>query len=114
MKSTLIPLTPHFALDQYAKWGVKGIKVDFMQRDDQKLINFYFKVCSEAAKRKMLVDFHGGQKQITMTRTWPHMISGESVRGMEWRKWSADFGPKHNGTLPFSRMFLGPMDYPPG
>jgi len=42
-----------------------------MQRDDQKLINFYFKVSSETAKRKMLVDFHGGQKQITMTRTWP-------------------------------------------
>jgi alpha-glucosidase len=58
------------ALDQYAKWGIKGIKVDFMQRDDQMLINFYHKVCRETAKRRMLVDFHGGQKQITMTRTW--------------------------------------------
>ena len=102
------------ALDQYAKWGVKGIKVDFMQRDDQKLINFYYKVSSETAKRKMLVDFHGGQKQITMTRTWPNMISGEGVRGMEWSKWSADSEPKHNVTLPFTRMFLGPMDYTPG
>src|SRR6195256_34869 len=74
------------ALDQYAKWGIKGIKVDFMQRDDQKLINFYYKVCSETAKRKMLVDFHGGQKQITMTRTWPNMISGEGVCGMEGRR----------------------------
>src|SRR5256886_16070275 len=78
-----------------------------MQRDDQKLINFYYKVCSEAAKRKMLVDFHGGQKQVTMTRTWPNMISGEGVRGMEWSKWSADSEPKHNVTLPFTRMFLG-------
>ena len=102
------------ALDQYAKWGVKGIKVDFMQRDDQKLINFYFRVCSETAKREMLVDFHGGQKQITMTRTWPNMISGEGVRGMEWSKWSAESEPKHNVTLPFTRMFLGPMDYTPG
>jgi len=102
------------ALDLYAKWGVKGIKVDFMQRDDQKLINFYYKVCSEAAKRKMLVDFHGGQKQITMTRTWPNMISGEGVRGMEWSKWSAESEPTHNVTLPFTRMFLGPMDYTPG
>ena len=102
------------ALDQYAKWGIKGIKVDFMQRDDQKLINFYYKVCSETAKRKMLVDFHGGQKQVTMTRTWPNMISGEGVRGMEWSKWSADSEPKHNVTLPFTRMFLGPMDYTPG
>ena len=102
------------ALDQYAKWGIKGIKVDFMQRDDQLLINFYHKVSRETAKRKMLVDFHGGQKQITMTRTWPNMISGEGVRGMEWSKWSADSEPKHNVTLPFTRMFLGPMDYTPG
>jgi alpha-glucosidase len=102
------------ALDQYAKWGIKGIKVDFMQRDDQKLINFYYKVCGETAKRKMLVDFHGGQKQITMTRTWPNMINGEGVRGMEWSKWSMESEPKHNVTLPFTRMFLGPMDYTPG
>jgi len=102
------------ALDQFAKWGIKGIKVDFMQRDDQLLINFYHKVCRETAKRKMLVDFHGGQKQVTMTRTWPNMISGEGVRGMEWSKWSADSEPKHNVTLPFTRMFLGPMDYTPG
>lgn len=102
------------ALDLYLKWGIAGIKVDFMQRDDQKLINFYYKVSSECAKRHMLVDFHGGQKQVTMTRTWPNMISGEGVRGMEWSKWSADTEPKHNVTLPFTRMFLGPMDYTPG
>jgi len=102
------------ALDQYAKWDIKGIKVDFMQRDDQLLINYYHKVCRETAKRHMLVDFHGGQKQITMTRTWPNMISGEGVRGMEWSKWSSDSEPKHNVTLPFTRMFLGPMDYTPG
>jgi len=102
------------ALDQYAKWGIKGVKVDFMQRDDQLLINYYHKVCRETAKRHMLVDFHGGQKQITMTRTWPNMISGEGVRGMEWSKWSAESEPKHNVTLPFTRMFLGPMDYTPG
>jgi alpha-glucosidase len=102
------------ALDQYERWGVKGVKVDFMQRDDQLLINFYHKVSRETAKRKMLVDFHGGQKQITMTRTWPNMISGEGVRGMEWSKWSTDSEPKHNVTLPFTRMFLGPMDYTPG
>ena len=102
------------AFDQFQKWGVKGIKIDFMQRNDQKLINFYYKTCREAAKRKMLVDFHGGQIQITMTRTWPNMISGEGVRGMEWSKWSADAEPQHNVTLPFTRMFLGPMDYTPG
>jgi alpha-glucosidase len=102
------------ALDQYAKWGVVGIKVDFMQRSDQLLINYFHKVSRETAKRKMLVDFHGDQKPATMTRTWPNLISTEGVRGLEWSKWSADAEPKHNVTLPFTRMFLGPMDYTPG
>ncbi len=101
-------------LDQFAKWGVKGIKVDFMQRSDQLLINYYHKVSRETAKRKMLVDFHGDQKPATMTRTWPNLISTEGVRGMEWSKWSAETDPDHDVTLPFTRMFLGPMDYTPG
>jgi alpha-glucosidase len=102
------------AFDEFQKWGVKGLKIDFMQRNDQKLINFYYKASREAAKRHMLVDFHGGQSQITMTRTWPNMISGEGVRGLEWSKWSAETEPQHNITLPFTRMFLGPMDFTPG
>jgi alpha-glucosidase len=102
------------ALDQYAKWGIKGIKVDFMQRSDQLVINYYHKVSRETAKRKMLVDFHGDQKPAVMTRTWPNLISTEGVRGLEWSKWSAETEPKHNVTLPFTRMFLGPMDYTPG
>jgi len=102
------------ALDQFEKWGVKGIKVDFMQRSDQILIDYYYRVSRECAKRKMLVDFHGGQKSASMTRTWPNLISTEGVRGMEWSKWSSDSEPKHNVTLPFTRMFLGPMDYTPG
>jgi len=102
------------ALDQFQKWGVKGIKVDFMQRSDQLLTDYFYRVSSECAKRKMLVDYHGDQKPATMTRTWPNLISTEGVRGMEWSKWSADSEPKHNVTLPFTRMFLGPMDYTPG
>jgi alpha-glucosidase len=102
------------ALDQFEKWGVKGIKVDFMQRNDQLLIDYYYKVCREAAKRKMLVDFHGAQKPASMTRTWPNLINTEGVRGMEWSKWSAESEPEHNVTLPFTRMFLGPLDYTPG
>jgi alpha-glucosidase len=102
------------ALDQFAKWDVKGIKVDFMQRSDQLLINFYNKLSYEAAKRKMLVDFHGDQKPSVMTRTWPNLISTEGVRGLEWDKWSAETDPLHDVTLPFTRMFLGPMDFTPG
>jgi alpha-glucosidase len=102
------------ALDQYARWGIKGIKVDFMQRNDQLLMNFYHRLSSECAKRKMLVDFHGAQRPASLTRTWPNLISSEGVRGMEWSKWSAETEPQHNVTLPFTRMFLGPMDYTPG
>ncbi len=105
-------LTP--ALDQFEKWGIKGIKVDFMQRSDQIMMNYFAKVCREAAKRHMLVDFHGAQKPATMMRTWPNLINTEGVRGMEWSKWSWESEPKHNVTLPFTRMFLGPMDYTPG
>ena len=102
------------ALDQFERWGIKGIKVDFMQRSDQLLIDYYHKVSRETAKRKMLVDFHGDQKPAVMTRTWPNLISTEGVRGLEWSKWSAETDPKHTVTLPFTRMFLGPMDFTPG
>ncbi|HEY6806359.1 MAG TPA: glycoside hydrolase family 97 protein [Pyrinomonadaceae bacterium] len=102
------------ALAQYEKWGVKGLKVDFMQRDDQPIMNFYAKVCREAAKRKMLVDFHGAIRPATMTRTWPNLINTEGVRGLEQNKWSKYSSPEHNVTLPFTRMFLGPLDYTPG
>ena len=103
---------PAFA--QFSKWGVKGLKVDFMQRDDQKVMNFYERVCREAAKRKMLLDFHGGIRPATMTRTWPNMLTTEGVRGLEQSKWSKYANPEHNVTLPFTRMFVGPMDYTPG
>ena len=102
------------ALDQYEKWGVKGVKVDFMQRSDQPLIQYFYRVTQECAKRHMLVDYHGDQKTAVMTRTWPNLISTEGVRGLEWDKWSAETDPKHDVTLPFTRMFLGPMDFTPG
>jgi alpha-glucosidase len=102
------------AFDQAEKWGVKGLKVDFMQRDDQPIMNFYHKVCREAARRKMLVDFHGAIRPATMTRTWPNLVNVEGVRGLEQNKWSKFANPEHNVTLPFTRMFLGPMDYTPG
>ncbi|HEX6733038.1 MAG TPA: glycoside hydrolase family 97 protein, partial [Pyrinomonadaceae bacterium] len=102
------------AFDQFERWGVKGLKVDFMQRDDQPVMKFYEKVCREAAKRKMLVDFHGAIRPAIMTRTWPNLLTTEGVRGLEQSKWSKLANPEHNATLPFTRMFLGPMDYTPG
>lgn len=102
------------AMNQFERWGVKGLKVDFMQRDDQLVINYYHKVCREAAKRKMLVDFHGAIRPATMTRTWPNLLTTEGIRGLEQNKWSKNANPEHNVTVPFTRMFLGPMDYTPG
>lgn len=102
------------ALAQFEKWGVKGIKVDFMQRDDQPTVNFYHRISREAAKRRLLVDFHGSLRPALMTRTWPNLLTTEGVRGLEWNKWSAHVHPEHDATLPFTRMLLGPMDYTPG
>jgi alpha-glucosidase len=85
-----------------------------MQRADQAVINYYHRVCREAAKRKLLTDFHGAIQPAMMTRTWPNLISTEGVRGLEWNKWSTHITPEHDATLPFTRMFLGPMDYTPG
>ncbi|HKX84460.1 MAG TPA: glycoside hydrolase family 97 catalytic domain-containing protein, partial [Pyrinomonadaceae bacterium] len=101
-------------LDEYQKWGVKGIKVDFMQRDDQKLVHFYERTAREAAKRKLLVDFHGAYKPTGMKRKYPNVLTSEGVKGLEHNKWSKDITPEHDLTLPFTRMVAGPMDYTPG
>lgn len=102
------------ALARYEKWGIKGIKVDFMQRDDQVLMEYYHRVCQLAAKHKLLVDFHGSNRPILLARTYPHLITAEGVRGLEWTKWSDSVNPEHDLILPFTRMLLGPMDYTPG
>jgi alpha-glucosidase len=102
------------ALAQYEKWGVKGIKVDFMQRDDQWMVNYYHEVAAKAAEHRMLVDFHGCYKPDGMERQWPNVITREGVKGLENNKWSFDCNPGHDVTLPFTRMVAGPMDYTPG
>lgn len=102
------------ALDQFEAWGVKGIKVDFMQRDDQPMVEYYWKIAREAASRKLLVDFHGAYKPSGLNRAWPNVLTGEGVRGLEWNKWSDVITPEHDVTLPFIRMAAGPMDYTPG
>ncbi|MFC6997104.1 glycoside hydrolase family 97 protein [Rufibacter roseus] len=101
-------------LDQFAKWGIKGIKVDFMQRDDQEMVNYYTRVSEAAAKRKMLVDFHGAYKPTGLYRTYPNVITYEGVLGLEQNKGSDKVDPEHNVTIPFIRMVAGPMDYTPG
>ena len=102
------------ALDQFVKWGAVGIKVDFMQRDDQPMVQYYYKIAEEAAKRKLLVDFHGAYKPTGLYRTFPNVISNEGVKGLENSKWSEQASPWMAVTLPFIRMAAGPMDYTPG
>jgi alpha-glucosidase len=102
------------ALDQFAEWGIKGIKVDFMQRDDQWMVNYYHKIAREAAKRHLLVDFHGAYKPTGLRRAYPNVMTREGVLGLEHNKWSENASPEHNLIIPFTRMVAGPMDYTPG
>ena len=102
------------ALDQFERWGVKGIKVDFMQREDQWMVNFYERVAQEAAKRRLLVDFHGAYKPTGLYRTYPHVVTSEGVLGLEQSKWSDLASPENAVTFPFMRMLAGPVDYTPG
>ena len=102
------------AVALYEKWGVKGVKVDFMQRDDQKMVNFYYEAARKTAEHHLLIDFHGSYKPDGLQRTYPNALTREGVRGMENSKWERTISPEHDVTLPFTRMVAGPMDFTPG
>lgn len=101
-------------LETYKKWGVKGIKVDFMQRNDQYMVNSYERIAKECARLELIVDFHGAFKPSGLRRKYPNIINYEGVKGAENNKWSKSITPDHNLTIPFIRMAAGPMDYTPG
>lgn len=103
------------AFDEFVKWGIAGLKVDFMDRDDQLVVNFQERLVKEAAKRHMLVDFHGAYHPNGMSRTYPNLINVEGVKGLEWDKFDEKgTSPDHDVSIPFIRMFAGGMDYTPG
>lgn len=102
------------ALAQYEAWGLKGIKVDFMDRDDQQMVEFYHRLMRKAADHQLLVDLHGAYRPTGLNRTWPNFITQEGVMGAEYNKWSNRVTATHNVTIPYTRMVLGPMDYTPG
>jgi alpha-glucosidase len=102
------------ALDQFEKWGVKGVKVDFIDRDDQTIMNFYERLATEAAKRKMVVDFHAAHKPTGLERTYPNILNYEAVQGLEWNKFSNIDLLSQGTIIPFTRMIAGPMDFTPG
>jgi alpha-glucosidase len=102
------------AFPLYEKWGIAGVKIDFMARDDQEMVNWYHKVVKKAAEHHLVVDFHGAYKPTGWSRTYPNLITREGVLGNEYSKWSFRITPEHNVTLPFTRMLAGAMDYTPG
>jgi alpha-glucosidase len=102
------------AFPLYRKWGFAGIKIDFMDRDDQWMVNWYHKIIKAAADNHLMVDFHGAYKPDGLRRTWPNYMTQEGVLGNEYNKWSDRVTPEHKTTLPFTRMLMGPMDYTPG
>lgn len=101
-------------LDLYKQWGIKGVKIDFMQRNDQEMVNFYENVGKAAFDRQLLVDFHGSFKPSGLHRKYPNVMTYEGVYGLEHNKSSHDISPNHDLILPFTRMVAGPMDYTPG
>ncbi len=102
------------AFPLFEKWGVSGIKVDFMNSDSQEMVNFYYSVARLAAQHHLTVDFHGAFKPTGMRRTYPNQLTREGVLGMEYNKWSYRDTPYHHLILPFTRMLAGPLDYTPG
>ncbi|MGB9459085.1 MAG: glycoside hydrolase family 97 protein [Bryobacteraceae bacterium] len=102
------------AFPLYEKWGIAGVKIDFMNRDDQWMVNFYRKVVQKAAEHHLMIDFHGAFKPDGLRRTYPNLVTREGVMGAEYNKWSGRVTPDHNLTLAFTRMLAGPMDYTPG
>jgi alpha-glucosidase len=102
------------ALAQYAKWGIKGIKVDFMDRNDQQMVDYYHKLMRKAAEHKLMVDMHGAYPPAGLNRTYPNYLTQEGIMGAEYNKWSRRVTATHNVSLAFTRGLLGPMDYTPG
>ncbi len=102
------------AFPLYEKWGVAGVKIDFMDRDDQEMVNFYERVVRKAAEHHLTVDFHGAYKPTGLRRTYPNLLTREGVLGLAYSKSTRRATPEHNVTIPFTRMLAGPMDYTPG
>ena len=102
------------ALDRYASWGARGIMMDFMDRDDQKMVRLYEHVAREAAKRHLVVNLHGAFKPTGMQRAYPNMLTREGVLGHEFNMWSERVTPDHALMVPFVRMLAGPMDWEGG
>ena len=102
------------ACKTYSKMGVKGFKVDFMNRDDQPVTEQLYRIAETCAKYHLIVDYHGMYKPAGMNRTWPNVLNFEGVWGLENMKWATEDIVEYDVTFPFIRMLSGPVDYTPG
>lgn len=100
----------------YSEMGVKGFKVDFMDRDDQLMVNFHARAAETAARYDLMLDFHGTYKPTGLSRRWPNVVNYEGVHGLEQMKWRPNECDQvtYDVTVPFIRMAAGPMDYTQG
>ncbi|HVS97737.1 MAG TPA: glycoside hydrolase family 97 protein [Puia sp.] len=98
----------------YSKMGVRGFKIDFIDRDDQVAIASMYAIARAAAANRLMVDYHGTSKPTGLQRTWPNVIGYEGVKGLENFKWADEDQPRYVVTIPYVRMMAGPMDYTPG
>jgi alpha-glucosidase len=98
----------------YSKLGIKGMKIDFIDRDDQVAVASTYEIAKFAAENHLLVDYHGVFKPTGLQRTYPNVVGYEGVKGMENVKWANENVPRYDVTLPFIRNLAGPMDYTPG
>lgn len=100
----------------YSEMGIKGFKVDFMDRDDQPMVDFHYRAAEIAAKYHMMIDYHGTYKPTGLQRTFPNVINFEGVHGLEQMKWSPESVDQvtYDVTIPFIRMVAGPLDYTQG
>ena len=102
------------AFPLYRQWGVKGVKIDFMDRDDQDMVNWYRRIIKATAENHLMLDFHGAYLPDGIERTYPNIMTREGVMGNEYCKFSDKMTPEHNVTLAYTRLLAGQMDYTPG
>lgn len=100
----------------YSAIGIKGFKIDFMDRDDQSMVNFHYSAAKTAAKYNLIIDFHGTYKPTGLNRTCPNVLTFEAVQGLEHMKWAAPNVDQvtYDVTMPYIRMVAGPLDYTQG
>jgi alpha-glucosidase len=106
------------AFATYERWGIEGVMVDFMDRDDQEMVRFYHEMAEKAARHRLTLTLHGAYKPTGMERTWPNVLTYEAVLNQEYNKWQPPgvkgTPPAHNLDVAFTRLLAGPLDYHQG